>query len=327
MKKFIIITTIHDPSEAIRLCAKMKDHRLIVVGDQKTSKDWSYPQVEFLPVSSHEKMDLHLTESLPYNHYSRKMIGYLYAVSEGADQIIDLDDDILPKKNWSFPLFEGSYDLVDEKMGFVNVYTNYTSLQIWPRGLPLQYIPKKIDSESKNKREVKVGIWQGLSDESPDVDAIYRLTINANVEFNDLPPLVLGRSTISPYNSQNTCIRKELFSLLYLPATVSFRFTDILRSLVAQPIMWLYDYLLGFTNATTTQKRNPHDHFEDFILEIPMYTNAHRVLEIVDQNISARNGIDDNLMNAYEALHHHKIVDAKEIQILESWLKDLNSAQ
>ena len=67
-----------------------------------------------------------------------------------------------------------------------------------------------------------------------------------------------------PYNTQNTATRKELFPLLYLPAYVTFRFTDILRGLIAQPIMWLYDYHLGYSGATVTQKRNAHDYFEDF---------------------------------------------------------------
>ena len=41
---------------------------------------------------------------------------------------------------------------------------------------------------------------------------------------------------------------------MYLPTFVTFRFTDILRSYVAQPIMWNAGYRLGFTNATVTQK-------------------------------------------------------------------------
>ena len=59
--------------------------------------------------------------------------------------------------------------------------------------------------------------------------------------------MVLGTGTMSPFNTQNTLIRKELFALLYLPTYVTFRFTDILRGLVAQPIMWAAGYALGFT--------------------------------------------------------------------------------
>ena len=33
---------------------------------------------------------------LPKNHYTRKNLGYLYAIKNGADAIIDTDDDNFP---------------------------------------------------------------------------------------------------------------------------------------------------------------------------------------------------------------------------------------
>jgi len=177
--------------------------------------------------------------------------------------------------------------------------------------------------QQKEKSYCKVGVWQSLADENPDVDAIYRLTNNSPCFFKEENPVVLGKNTISPYNSQNTLTRKELFHLLYLPAYTSFRFTDILRSLVAQPIMWLYGYHLGFTHATSVQKRNLHDNFEDFISEIPMYQHGPKVTDIVNDVISSQETIDNNLYNAYEALKKNKIILPKELKVLEAWLKEL----
>ena len=39
--------------------------------------------------------------------------------------------------------------------------------------------------------------------------------------------------TYSPFNSQNTLWRKELLPLAYLPSKVTFRYTDILRGMIA----------------------------------------------------------------------------------------------
>jgi len=93
--------------------------------------------------------------------------------------------------------------------------------------------------------------------------------------------------------------------------------------LVAQPIMWLYDYHLGFTDATVVQKRNPHDYMKDFISEIPMFINAEKVIEIVSAAISASSTIEDNLYNAYKALQKEDIVNDEELKTLKAWLSDL----
>jgi len=122
-------------------------------------------------------------------------------------------------------------------------------------------------------------------------------------------------------------IRKELFPLLYLPCYVTFRFTDILRSLVSQPIMWLYDYHLGFTNATVIQKRNPHDYLKDFVSEIPAYKHTEEVVHLVSKVVSPSETIESNLYNAYVALEKKNIVNEKELQTLEAWLMDVKNLQ
>ena len=272
MIKYIVITSIFDPTEAVVAFSKMKDYRLIVVGDRKSPEDWHCKNVDYISVLQQEKLHFKLATVLPYNHYCRKMLGYLKAMQNGANYIIDTDDDNIPKINWRFPKFEGKYDCITKGEGFVNIYQLYTKQKIWPRGLPLKLINTQFELEKKIEiKECKVGIWQGLADEDPDVDAIYRLTNDKACYFEEREPVVCGQSIISPFNTQNTIIRKELFVLMYLPTYVTFRFTDILRGLVAQPIMWLYGYQLGFVNATVVQKRNPHDYMKDFISEIPMY--------------------------------------------------------
>jgi hypothetical protein len=100
-------------------------------------------------------------------------MGYLYAMQNGAEVIIDTDDDNIPKSNWEFPEFGGSFESIPGDMGFINIYNYYTDQKIWPRGLPLYLINKvKINNVLKCENFM-VGIWQGLADGDPDVDAIY----------------------------------------------------------------------------------------------------------------------------------------------------------
>jgi hypothetical protein len=324
MNKSIVITSIFEPTEAVIEFSKLKEYQLVVVGDKKSPIDWNCENVDYISIQQQENIGFELAKILPYNHYCRKMFGYLKAIQNGAEYIIDTDDDNIPKTNWNFPNFEQNYDCIEDDKGFVNIYQLYTTQKIWARGLPLNLINTDFELENcLSLKKCKVGIWQGLADEDPDVDAIYRLTSDIPCYFNERNPVVLGKGTISPFNTQNTMIRKELFPLLYLPTYVTFRFTDILRGLVAQPIMWLYDYQLGFTNATVVQKRNPHEYMKDFISEIPMYQHCERVIDIVSSSISLEDSIETNLLNAYKSLFKENIVCEKELKTLEVWLKDI----
>ena len=303
----------------------MGNYRLIVVGDQKTPATWHVENVEFLSIHRQHGIGTALHRVLPCNHYSRKLMGYLYAIRNHAELIIDTDDDNIPKSDWTFPEIEGTFQCVADDCGFVNMYQLYSSHKVWPRGLPLRLIRKQFDLPNKlSLRRCSVGIWQGLADEDPDVDAIYRLTDDTPCYFKGRDqPVVLGRNTISPFNSQNTLFRKELFPLLYLPTSVTFRFTDILRGLVAQPIMWLYDFKLGFTNATVVQERNEHDYMSDFVSEVPMYRLCENVTSVVSDAVSANETIGQNLQSAYEALLKKEIVGDAEMKTLQAWLEDI----
>jgi hypothetical protein len=127
------------------------------------------------------------------------MIGYLEAMSNGAESIIDTDDDNIPKDNWSFPDFKNTYSEISENLGFVNIYQLYSKSKIWPRGLPLNLINTKFNLENNiNLKDCKVGIWQGLADEDPDVDAIYRLTNDTPCYFEGRDPVVLGEGESFP---------------------------------------------------------------------------------------------------------------------------------
>lgn len=328
MKKCIVITSIFEPTEAVIAFSKMPGYETIVVADKKTPANWHCDNIDYVSITRQEILDFELTRYLPYNHYCRKMIGYLKAIQNGADYIIDTDDDNIPKADWGFPEFEGPYDCIKKDQGFINIYQWYTKQKIWPRGLPLPLINTRFEvMDNTAIKECKVGIWQGLADEDPDVDAIYRLTDNTPCYFNERNPVVADRGTVSPFNSQNTIIRRELFHLLYLPTYVTFRFTDILRGLVAQPIMWLYGYQLGFTKASVVQKRNPHNFMKDFVSEIPMYEHGENIIEIVTNAISVTDAIENNLYNAYEALLKQGIVCKNEMKTLECWLKDITNLE
>ena len=322
VKKFIVITSIFSPTIAVETFAALKDYHLIVVGDKKTPAGWHHDNCTYLDTGKQLELSASFANAIPYNHYGRKMLGYVYAMQQGADMIIDTDDDNIPNEGWSFPDFTGNFQSSAASLGWVNVYHHFSDQHIWPRGLPLRNIRDDRNKLTwqRDKKEQRIGIWQGLADEDPDVDAIYRLTSDTPCIFLRKDPVVLEKDTISPFNSQNTAIQKELFPLLFLPSFVTFRFTDILRGIIAQPILWQHDYRLGFTGATVVQKRNVHDYFRDFESEVPMYLHTEKSFEAVSKAMKTA-PVKDNLHAAYEALLKINVVETKEMVVLEEWLK------
>ena len=254
------------------------------------------------------------------------MVGYLYAMKQGAEYIADIDDDNIPLPNW--PNLPDSNARLDTLSGvkFVNIYKNYTKEFIWPRGFPLNQI-LATDKPSISSSSHDVAIWQFLANEDPDVDAIYRLTNNKQITFNDKAHLVLDEGSVCPFNSQNTVFRKDVFPLLYLPSFVTFRFTDILRGLVAQPLLWRAGSRLGFGPPTVVQKRNLHDYMEDFESEIPVYIHSEKVVDIAVASLknSRSKTITSQLLSIYESLRAEEIVKDYEINLLKTWIEDLNT--
>lgn len=327
MKKFIVITSIFPPTEAVESFSEIADHKLIVVGDKKSPVNWSHSNVKFFGVSDQEAMSYVLSKKLPYNHYCRKMLGYLAAIEMGAEVIIDTDDDNIPLPNWSFPSFEDQFRALPNDSGFLNVYKLFTDAKIWPRGLPLHLIrssnPQPQDCVVPND-PLRIAIWQGLANEDPDVDAIYRLVSDTPCFFNDDSPVVLGNGTYCPFNSQNTAFAEVAFPLLYLPTTVTFRYTDILRSYVAQPILHNFGYNIGFLKATVVQKRNPHDYMKDFESEIPMYLTADKIIDWVREAVSSGGTVFEQLESAYKFLTKKGVTEEPELDVLQAWIQDLS---
>lgn len=325
MKNYIVITSIFRPTAAAVAFSRQPGHELVVVGDRKSPAEWEVDGVVYLSLTTQQSLGYRIGRYVPTDHYCRKMFGYLFAIAQQVGVIIDTDDDNHPLPNWHFPDFAGHFAVMPDQLGFLNIYELYTDQKIWPRGYPLRLVGRgpSINPAEIADQHVHVGVWQGLANNDPNVDAIYRITSNRNCIFRSAGNYVLGAGSVCPFNSQNTAFSRAMFPLLYLPAFVTQRFTDIMRGLVAQPIMWAHGFRLGFTEATVEQLRNPHDIMADFESEIPMHLHAERVVDVVGEGISAHRSIAENLLEAYLSLHRKDIVKAVEVSAVEAWIADL----
>jgi hypothetical protein len=298
---------------------------MIIVGDSRSPDDFHIPEVDFYDLDAQRASGLSYAELCPEGHYARKNIGYLLAARAGAEVIIETDDDNIPRPEfWQNRQREQQVEAV-ARPGWVNVYRYFSDHNIWPRGLPLRQIRQPVPRTTPGQT-LDCPIQQGLADENPDVDAIYRMTAELPVNFAERAPLALRPGVWCPFNSQNTTWFRDAFQLMYLPAYCSFRMTDIWRSFVAQRLAWEMDWNVLFHKPTVWQARNEHDLARDFADEVAGYLNNESIAEALE-GLGLRKGaaeMGNNLRMCYAALDRLGLVGDKEAELLEAWIGDMS---
>lgn len=326
--RWIVITTINPPTRAIEVVAERckQGWSAVVVGDTKSPPHWHVDGIDYLDVAAQKGQFGKLADLVPYRHYCRKNLGYLYAIRRGAKLILETDDDNIPYDSFGASIARRVKGRICRGPGWINIYQHFVSgVQIWPRGLPLDAIDCVGKLEAA-EAEVDCPVQQYLADNDPDVDAIYRLTTKGSVFFDQgAAPVVMDRGAWVPFNSQNTVFFREAFPLLYLPCHVSFRMTDIWRSFVAQAALWVHGYRLSFHHATVEQVRNEHDLMRDFADEVVGYLHNRRIGEILMrcvEEIGASPSLTHTVKQLWLALEKAEMIPSKEREIIDAWLDE-----
>jgi hypothetical protein len=329
-----VITTIQRPTESVcKLAPRLVavNANLIVVGDKKGPPDYDLDGAQFLSLAGQLDSDFELARKLPTAHYARKNVGYLEAISQGASCIYETDDDNAPLGNWE-PRAETVEAVALGERDWVNVYRLFSVERIWPRGFPLDEVSdsfSKLPSLADETIRVQAPIQQGLVNNSPDVDAIWRLVLDRSFDFQSGPSVLLPRGAWCPFNSQSTWWFRVAFPLMYLPSFCSFRMTDIWRSFIAQRCLWELDLGVVFHGPEVVQQRNEHDLMRDFEDEMPGYLGNKKLVAVLE-GLALSKGADAvgaNLLSSYEELVRAGFFAEKEVELVNSWLLDLEKAR
>ena len=328
----LVITSIAEPTPGLRaLAAEAGSSGLdfILIGDEPSPERFELEGCDFYSLERQRQLPLELARISPTRHYARKNIGYLLAMQRGAPVIIETDDDTIAYDAFWVPRERSQPAGRLTGQGWVNVYRFFSDVNIWPRGLPLDEVREPVPAfESLPYGELACPIQQGLVDDDPDVDAIYRLVLGRPFSFDKGPSVAVTEGTWCPFNSQNTAWWPEAFPLMYLPASCSSRMTDIWRSFVAQRLTWVNDWGVLFHEPTVSQTRNPHDLMRDFADEVPGYLGNRAICTALEE-LSLRPGTEHlgaNMRLAYERLVEGQWLDETELERLDAWLGDVASS-
>lgn len=328
--KSIIVTTIHPPSNALKVFSKLGGWNFISAGDLKTPSGWQLPNIEYLSPQNQSNLFPKFSKLLFWNRYARKNIGYLYAIKTGSKLIAEIDDDIAPYN--TYPPSVSSDKTVPVLSGekFVNIYNFFGSQESWPRGYPISRIMKKqkinkfVTTAIKQRvKKVYSPVQNSLLDQNGDFDAIYRLVSDKNIKYKQKGEFALDKGVYCPFHSGNTFWHPQAFVLLYLPAFVNPHVEDIWRGYIAQRLIWEINGHLTFIYPTVyTNQRNKHNYLKDFEFEIPMFLQTEKLISVLD-SLSLSHNLGRSLIKIYTALIKEGIMKKEELPAVSEWVKQL----
>ncbi len=325
----LVVTTIQAPNavmEALAMQARTTQAHFYVFGDRKSPPTYSLAGAEYFSLPDQHERFGSFSKALPTGHYARKNLGYLAALDAGADWIVETDDDNYPLNNFLEPPAKRlRCRQLRSSQPWVNAYRHFgPNLPVWPRGFPLENLAgEEMAKTAIEWAEETPAIVQGLADDNPDVDAVYRLTRPLPVRFDpQSAPLSLARGNWCPFNSQNTWIHRDVAVLSYLPAYCSFRMTDIWRSFVAQRCLWEMGRRLVFVAPTVRQERNEHDLMRDFADEVSGYLKNDAIRRCLEGCVLTGQPLED-LPRCYEALIQAAIFPSEEAELVQAWIAEI----
>jgi hypothetical protein len=319
----VIITTINKPTETIFKHINNPTYDVIIVGDNKTPDDYKRLNCIYLDVSSQKKLFPELSDMLPYNHYCRKNLGYLYAIKKGYNIIYETDDDNIPHDNFDDVLPSGQlYMITEQNNAWINIFKYFTNnAYIWPRGYPLSLLKTDVNY-SIQPTDKRPSIINGLVENDPDVDALFRIicTHQNGIRWDKNKRIIINNTNVCVFNTQNTFwLNPELFICLLIPCSVSFRYCDILRGIINNIILKKTDHYMMYTSPNVVQNRNEHNLINDFKSEYEMYIHNETILDFIETDTEGISCIKYLLYVIYFNLLNNNVITQKDMDILDKW--------
>lgn len=285
---------------------------------------------------------------LPWNHFGRKNVGYLYAIQHGAQFIWDTDDDNVLRDPTSLtnlaytltqyisvPTSDANHHLWNAYPSFnaFHPHTESSAENACPRGFPLQFIrdtsSAHVNRTRRSTHVSKIAVVQSLANNDPDVDAIFRIsrTIPMSFRTDAISIWALPVNRVAPFNAQATMLsRKALFALV-LPVSVHGRVTDIWRSYISQRMFADEKLLISFSGLLVNQYRNVHALLADLQSEISLYTQPQELNKWIRQWKPNQKGasLKQTMIQLYIDLYEIGVIEKVDVGLVHAWIQDIES--
>ena len=333
----------------------------MIVADVQTPVDYlerggfaMNEMVHFLSVEEQEKWGESggavgaFVRAVPWRHFARKNLGYLYAIQRGAEVVFDFDDDnildlsvdgkvVPPLVNDTF--LERAKVIVIGK----DVLNHHDLMGAsvdgsWPRGFPLELVQDattrgQVGYGGVDQRVESVGVMQLCADVNPDIDAIHRLVKPLPMRFRREErggALLVPSHALVPYNAQATLHTAKALWAILLPRTVPGRVSDIWRGYFAQVLFRDLGLSVALVPPIVTQDRNQHEYLADMDAELDLYFKAGKLVEFLNEWNSAFMKSDITIPARMErlwiALYERGYIELEDVRFVQLWLAALEES-
>ena len=324
-EKCVIITTINSTTETIKKHINNKEYDVIIVGDNKTPDCYKNEDCIYLDINAQKLLFPNLCDLIPYNHYGRKNLGYLYAIARKYKIIYETDDDNIPYKNFDKILnFSKTENIIKENgSNWINIFKYFTNNNnIWARGYPLSLIKTNSNYSIQESNNIKPAIINGLVENDPDVDALFRLICNHKITWKKNKKIIISNDNVCVFNTQNTFwLNYNMFIGMILPCSVSFRYCDILKSIIANIMLKQNNLNMAYSSPNVKQIRNEHNLINDFKSEYEMYITNENILDYISNGVNECSNNKELITKIYNNLLVNNIITELDMKILSEWLK------
>jgi len=344
--KWIIMTVSNPPNPSILNIFKiLKGWNLVAISiNNKIDKVWEslnyINKIFYLSLRKQNNLGYKILKFLKKNTYSRKNIGYIYAIQHGAKEIFEMDEYIiisdLSNLNINYNNDWICYGIRNDS-SMINPYSyfNKKNLNLWPRGFSLSDLKKDYDTKfyvsNPNNLLLKPLIYQGIINGIPDIDSIFqkinKVQLSTQIEFINNYPLVYFPGKYIPINSKSTKYLYEIFPFLLLPTTVNERISDIWRGYIMQYFAWRYEGCVVYhISKNYIKEYNISYQSKYFELEKNLYFNLNKFIDVLnaDSNLEFNNPFD-LLYKIVNDLAQFKLLGKNEINIYKAFLEDLSN--
>ena len=341
-KKWIVMGAKNPPNlSLIKFLFSLNSWKTIIIGcNNYNSKKWKIvskynDKIIYLSINKQNKLKYNINKYLDINSYSRKNIGYLFAIHHGAEEIYEIDENIIIKD------FNDDFNLNNAKLSYglrndnrmINPYSYFGINSIWPRGFKLSDIGKGFDNKfysiNYNQLILKPLLFQGLINGNPDLDSIFILSkfeksINYDFSLFDYNPILYFPGNYVPINSKNTKYLYEIFPLLVLPNTVNDKISDILRGYILQRFLWGYNGVVIYHSTSIYYNQSLSLNCYNFIKEKNLFFKLDCFLKSL--NIKKYRNYNEPMkifINLIKSLIIEGFLGEKDLYLYKAYLKDL----
>jgi hypothetical protein len=349
MKTLVVTTTIKYPQNADIVCQAINHYRyitgnqcdfLVIADSNFRADDWPmlfrlktiFGFVEILTIEQQKSIFTGVQDTLDRIIFERSVqrrnIGFLYAIKNGYDYIISIDDDNFPadKTTWVSSFFDLPRACVcapARDRAWVDLPRINSG--VISRGFPLLSEPVHPSEITKSdiSSSDRVVVVQGLIDGDPDRTALDRYTYPervVNIQKDDKD--VISNSLQMVFNTQNTMFKRDIFPAMFLfPMNKKVgdfaidRMDDIFMSYIINEIVYNQNFNIAYGGSRMVQRRNDHNLERDMFTELTGLAVAETVLKYIpleekaasvrDAYISIAHQLYIGSMNKNDSIHRY----------------------